>query len=112
MTFVSLSPSGHPNPAIDRHPLGRLSRDDLDLITEFVLRSGSLKDLAESYGVSYPTIRNRLDAVIERLRAAVAGKTPDPLSQLLADLVERGELAPTAARAIRDAANHEKENQP
>ena len=30
--------------------------------------SGSLKDLASEYGVSYPTIRNRVDTVIERVR--------------------------------------------
>ena len=92
--------------AIDltEHPLGRLSREDLDLITELVLRSGSLKDLAVEYGVSYPTIRARLDRVIERLRQAKAGQAPDPLSELLARLVERGELSPASARAVRDLA--------
>ena len=81
-----------------------LPREDLDLITELVLRSGSLKDLASAYGVSYPTIRSRLDRVIARLRGAVEGRAPDPLSELLADLVERGELSPSAARSVRDLA--------
>jgi hypothetical protein len=84
------------------HPLRSLSRDDLDLITELVLRSGSLKDLADAYGVSYPTIRLRLDKVIERLAAIVKGKQPDPVSELLAKLVERGELSASNARAVRD----------
>ena len=86
------------------HPLHGLSRDDLDLITELVLRSGSLKDLADAYGVSYPTIRLRLDKVIERLSAIVKGKQPDPLNELLATLVERGELSASNARAVRDLA--------
>jgi hypothetical protein len=86
------------------HPLGRLERDDLNLIAELVLRSGSLKALAEAYGVSYPTIRARLDKTIARLRDAVDGRAPDPLSELLASLVERGELSPGSARAIREAA--------
>ena len=86
------------------HPLLSLSREDLDLITELVLRSGSLKDLADAYGVSYPTIRGRLDRVIERLSAAMKGKAPDPISELLARLVERGELSASNARAIRDLA--------
>jgi len=84
------------------HPLSRIPREDQDLIVELVLKSGSLKDLGTSYGVSYPTIRARLDKVIERLTAAVNGQKPDPVSELLAALVERGELTPTAARAVRD----------
>lgn len=83
------------------HPLLALPREDLDLIAQLVLHSGSLKDLAAVYGVSYPTIRHRVDRVIERLRAAVEGRKPDPVSELLADLVERGELAVTTARRIR-----------
>lgn len=86
------------------HSLASLPREDLDLITELVLQSGSLKDLATVYGVSYPTIRSRLDRVIDRLRQAVAGKTPDPFSDLLATLVERGEVSGATARTLRQAA--------
>ncbi len=111
MPFGSLKTAADPNP-LPAHPLARLTREDLDLITEFVLRSGSLKDLAEAYGVSYPTIRSRMDALIERLKGAIEGRAPDPLSDLLANLVERGELTPSAARAIRDTARKSQENQP
>lgn len=86
------------------HPLGQLPREDLDLVVELVLKSGSLKELALCYDVSYPTIRARLDRVIERLRGLVNGQTPDPLSDLLANLVERGEMSSSAARAVRDLA--------
>jgi len=84
------------------HPLSSLPREDLDLICELVLQSGSLKGLASSYGVSYPTIRARLDRTINRLRAIVDGAAPDPVSELLAHLVERGELSPSGARRLRD----------
>ncbi len=106
MNFESLKPGGPADarsPAAD-HPLLALPREDLDLITQVVLLSGSLKDLAKAYGVSYPTIRLRLDRVIERLKAAVDGQPPDPLSEMLARLVERGELSASNARAIRDLA--------
>jgi hypothetical protein len=86
------------------HPLARLPREDQDLVLQLVLKSGSLKELAESYRVSYPTIRLRLDKVIERARALVNGQKPDPLSELLAGFVERGEMSVTAARAVRDLA--------
>jgi hypothetical protein len=84
------------------HVLGTLPREDLDLIVELVLRSGSLKDLATAYGVTYPTIRLRLDRVIERLQAVVNGRQPDPLKELLARLVERGEMSVSGARSVRD----------
>jgi hypothetical protein len=84
------------------HPLFLLSREDLDLIAELVLCSGSLKDLAQAYGVSYPTIRARLDRVIARLREAMQGRKPDKLTELLATMVERGELSASSAHAIRD----------
>jgi len=83
------------------HPLTALPREDLDLIAELVLRSGSLKDLATAYDVSYPTIRVRLDRVIERLRGLIARKPRDPLAELLAGFVERGELSIANARAVR-----------
>ncbi|MBX3410971.1 MAG: DUF2089 family protein [Phycisphaeraceae bacterium] len=99
MTFDSLNLGDGPP-----HLLSRLAREDQDLIMELVLCSGSLKDLADVYGVSYPTIRLRLDKVIERVRSLKAGRKPDPLSDLLADMIERGELSGAAARRIRDAA--------
>jgi hypothetical protein len=88
----------------NRHPLLQLSDEDLDLVARFVVQSGSLKDLATEYGVSYPTIRARLDRVIDRLKKILAGRKPDPLSELLADMVERGELSTGGALTIREAA--------
>ncbi len=111
MAFESLNPEPTQT-GTEGHPLTRLSREDLDLITEFVLHSGSLKDLGQAYGVSYPTIRSRMDALISRLRLAIDGRRPDPLSDLLANLVERGELTPSAARSIRDTARQSQEKQP
>lgn len=89
------------------HPLAQLSREDLDFVTELVLRSGSLKDLATAYGVSYPTIRLRLNRLIERLQAAVEQRVPDPVTELLATLVERGELSASGARAVRDVVRNQ-----
>jgi len=48
--------------------LDKLSDEDLSFIKRFVLASGSLKDLAKSYGISYPTVRLRLDRLIEKVR--------------------------------------------
>ena len=83
------------------HPLMAMSPDDLDFIVQFVLASGSLKDMAQLYGVSYPTIRAGLDRVIANLRDAVQGTSSDEMTELLAQLVERGELKPGIARSVR-----------
>lgn len=85
-----------------RHPFQALTGEELELMLQFVLLSGSMKDLARVYQVSYPTIRLRVDRMIERLRQTMAGDSADPVLQLLADLVERGEITVAAARALRE----------
>lgn len=52
--------------------LGNLPVEHQRFIEMFVLASGSLKQIAEQTGVSYPTVRNRLDKVIEALRGQIA----------------------------------------
>lgn len=44
--------------------LARLSADDLQFVIDFVKSSGSLKLMAQQLGLSYPTVRNRLDDII------------------------------------------------
>ncbi len=84
-----------------QNPLLSLDEEDLNMVAEFVLVSGSIKDLAAGYGVSYPTMRQRLDRLIERLRQLVAGRPVDPMNDYLADLLARGQITPAAARRIR-----------
>jgi hypothetical protein len=91
-----------------QHPFLSLPSTELDLMLQFVLASGSLKDLARVYQVSYPTIRARVDRMIERLRQVVAGEQSDPMTQLLADLVERGEITPSVAQLLREVYQSEK----
>jgi len=47
--------------------LVRLSGDDQAFVLSFVKASGSLKQMAALLGVSYPTVRNRLDDIINTL---------------------------------------------
>ncbi len=83
------------------HPLSLLTEEDLDFVLQFILASGSLKEMASLHGVSYPTIRASLDRVIENVRQSVKGAPPDPMTNLLADLVERGEIKVATAKNIR-----------
>jgi hypothetical protein len=51
--------------------LARLPLEHQRFIEMFVLASGNLKSIAEQAGVSYPTVRSRLDRIIETLRQVI-----------------------------------------
>ncbi len=50
--------------------LAKLSPDDQAFILDFIKASGSLKEMARLLRLSYPTVRNRLDDIIERIKLA------------------------------------------
>jgi hypothetical protein len=52
----------------DMPALLKLSKEDQEFIVNFVLSSGSLKQMAKWMNRSYPLVRNRLDEVIENLK--------------------------------------------
>lgn len=54
-----------------------LEIEDLAFIKKLILFSGSLKDLAREYEVSYPTIRIRMDKLIEKVNI-FDREEPDP----------------------------------
>ena len=47
-----------------------LEEEDAVFLKKFVLASGSLKEVAGEYGVTYPTVRLRLDRVIQKIHMA------------------------------------------
>ncbi len=57
-------------------PLARLPTEHQRFIEIFVLAGGSLKEIATQAGVSYPTVRSRLDRVIESLTSVLEGSQP------------------------------------
>jgi len=48
--------------------LASLEDEDLVFIKKFILASGSLKEMASQYGVTYPTVRLRLDRLIQKIQ--------------------------------------------
>jgi len=48
--------------------LAGLSAEEQVFIIEFIKASGSLKEMARLFGLSYPTVRNRLDEIIEHVK--------------------------------------------
>lgn len=77
-----------------------LDEDDLQFLKRFVLSSGSLKDLAASYEVSYPTLRIRLDRLIAKVKAGDDQKLTDPFERKLKLLVSDGQITAGLAREL------------
>jgi hypothetical protein len=80
-------------------PLARLRYEDQVFVSEFVRSHGSIKDMEKAFGVSYPTIKNRLNRIAGQLslvqvevRAPAAEASNDVLGML-----ERGEISAAEA---------------
>ena len=81
--------------------LGRMPVEHQRFIEMFLLSGGNLKEIAEQVGVSYPTIRSRLDKVIEALRAEI-GKTRQMKGNLLDAVGTSRSSAEEAAKLIKE----------
>lgn len=77
-----------------------LSPEDLEFVRRFVLELGSLKALAQAYGVSYPTIRLRLDRVIARVKASETLQESDAMVRKIRLLIADGSLEPAVGRTL------------
>lgn len=83
-------------PAWVRH----LDDTDLHFIKRMVLASGSLKQLAQDYEVSYPTIRTRLDRIIQRVQSFESNPEDDPFEARVRILVAERTLDLPVARQL------------
>lgn len=82
-----------------RHPLDLLSPPERNLALALARTGGSLKQVAALYQVSYPTLRARMDALMARIAEIEAGRSPDPMAEHLARLLEEGQITTAAAKA-------------
>src|SRR3954447_23189455 len=85
-------------------PMSRLASLPVEhqrFIEMFVLAGGNLKEIAEQVGVSYPTIRSRLDKVIEALRNEIS-KTRQVKGNVLDAVDQSRQSAEVAAKLIKD----------
>jgi hypothetical protein len=56
---------------------GRLSREQLSLLESFLRSRGNLKEMERELGISYPTVRGRVDALVRALGLADGDAEPD-----------------------------------
>lgn len=90
--------------------LGRLDRDQLAFVEVFLRNRGVIKDVEVDLGLSYPTIRGRLDDVVralgyggdERLPRAVVATRREQRRHILQDLRDRTISPDEAARRLAE----------
>jgi hypothetical protein len=75
--------------------LARLNLDDQVFITAFVRCHGSIKEMEQIFGVSYPTIKSRLTRIANSLE--FVDTNPNPSRAEVLDRLKRGEINPQEA---------------
>jgi len=78
--------------------LARLNLEDQVFVTAFVRCHGSIKEMEQIFGVSYPTIKNRLNRISESLEFVDTNPAPSRTDVL--DRLKRGEIS--AQDAIKE----------
>ena len=77
-----------------------LDETELAFIKRFVLVSGSLKELAKHYGITYPTMRLRLNRLIERITDLDAPQEPSEFRRYVKSLALEGGIDIETAREL------------
>ncbi|MEM9480685.1 MAG: DUF2089 family protein [Verrucomicrobiota bacterium] len=90
--------------------LSGLNDEDLAFIKRFLLASGSLKDLAKAYQISYPTVRVRVNRLIEKIRIFDAENEQSEFERTARALLADGKIDAATLKTLLDA--HKKEQNP
>ena len=88
--------------------MAELDEEDVAFIRRFLLASGSLKEVAGEYGVSYPTVRLRLDRLIQKIRLGEA-RAADPYVALIKRLAVSDKVDFDAAKILISEYKKQKE---
>ncbi|NLT34747.1 MAG: DUF2089 domain-containing protein [Gaiellales bacterium] len=72
-------------------PLASLRYEDQVFVSEFVRCHGSIKDMEKAFGISYPTVKNRLNRIIGQLHMVQVEQVTE--RDEVFDLLERGEIS-------------------
>jgi hypothetical protein len=84
-----------------------LDDEDLAFVKRFILLSGSLKDLAQAYAISYPTVRLRLDRLIAKIQVVEDQQIQSSFEKVLRVQFAEGRLDTETFKRLLSA--HQKE---
>ena len=88
--------------------MAELDEEDVAFIRRFLLASGSPKEVAGEYGVSYPTVRLRLDRLIQKIRLG-EDRAADPYVALIKRLAVSDKVDFDAAKILISEYKKQKE---
>ncbi|NMD69390.1 DUF2089 domain-containing protein [Bacillus sp. DNRA2] len=84
-----------------------LDKESVEFIRKFIMNSGSLKNMADIYDVSYPTVRAKLDALIKKIE--LNSKTDDvEFVKMIKNLVIDERISIETAKLIIDKYRNER----
>ena len=86
-----------------------LEEEDAAFLKNFLMKSGSLKDIAQLYGVSYPTVRLRLDKLIQKVSLSEQ-KEEEPFLAFIKGLAVDARIDLETAKMIMEKYKKEKGN--
>jgi hypothetical protein len=69
-----------------------LNEDEQEFIKNLILFSGSLKQLGTYYKISYPTLRLKLDRLIEKIKVVTDNQLKNPFEKTLKLKLEEGKI--------------------
>src|SRR5437868_3270724 len=87
-----------------------LDEEDLGFLKRFVLASGSLKELAQAYAISYPTVRLRLDRLIAKIQVFDSHAPMSQFERTLRGLHVDGKIDLPTLKTLLAAHRKESEN--
>lgn len=92
--------------------IDRLSDEERAFLKRFVLASGSLKAIAQEYGVTYPTIRLRLDRIIEKIKIFDSTQILSEFERQLRGLHAEGRIDLATLKLLLEAHRLDQQSQP
>ena len=109
MEFIIVEEWMMSGPPRERAWTDALGDEDLAFLKRFLLASGSLKELAKAYGISYPTVRLRLDRLIEKVRVLDAAEITSAFERSARALCAEGKIDMATLKALLAAHREEME---
>jgi hypothetical protein len=87
----------------------RLDDEDLAFLKRFLLASGTLKEVARQYGISYPTVRLRLDRLIQKVTLLESMQTASEFERRLRASYADGRMDAETFHKLLQAYTNERE---
>ena len=82
----------------------RLDNEDKEFIELFLQKRGSIKDVGEEIGISYPTVRNRIDKIVAKL----GGKVDKKSHRIdILNMLDNGEITTEKAKQLLEEINND-----